>query len=93
MFDGRHCNKRDLDLFVRETDDIRSFVLKDDNQSEMDSRINSYLKLVERFDKDICEKLKTKILFSENSTNKIIEAIDDCSNELKQNIIVDIYEH
>ena len=77
MFDGRHCNKRDLDLFVRETDDIRSFVLKDDNQSEM----------------DICEKLKTKILFAKNNTNKIIEAIDDCSNELKQNIIVDIYEH
>lgn len=93
MFDGRHCNKKDLDLFVKETDDIRSFLLKGDNQPEAKTRISNYLKLVDRFDKDISEKLKTKILFAGPSTNKIIEAIDDCSNELKQNIIVDIYEH
>ena len=84
MFDGRHCTNKDLDLLIKETNRVKAF------PSQIG--IENYLKLVERFDIEIARELAQRIK-SVSDTNEIIKLIDSKFKELKQLVIVDIFEH
>ena len=84
MFDGRHCTYKDLELLRKETHKIEDNL---DNPKE----IEKYLKLVERFDFDIANKISREI---KNQPSEMILSIINKNIELlEQNIIVDINEH
>lgn len=84
MFDGRHCTNKDLDLLLKETKKVKAGVSS--------FEFENYLKLIERFDKEIADRLRIDIERSSREEN-VIKAIDKNINELIQNIIVDINEH
>ena len=84
MFDGRHCTNKNLDLLLKETKKVKAGVSS--------FELENYLKLIERFDKEIADRLRIDIERSSKEEN-VIKAIDKNINELIQNIIVDINEH
>lgn len=84
MIDGRHCTNKDLNLLIKETEKVKT------NLSSFE--IEKYLKLIERFDKEIAINLKMEIECA-SSKDKIINIIDKNINELIQNVVVDINEH
>lgn len=84
MIDGRHCTNKDLNLLIKETEKVKT------NLSSFE--IGKYLKLIERFDKEIAINLKMEIECA-SSKDKIINIIDKNINELIQNVVVDINEH
>ena len=84
MFDGRHCTNKDLDFLLKETKKVKA--------GASSFELENYLKLIERFDKEIADRLRIDIERSSKEEN-VIKAIDKNINELIQNIIVDINEH
>lgn len=94
MFDGRHCTKEDLSLLEKETNKLKSFLIERkiiDEQSI--KQIYLFINLVNRFDRDIGDKLSSQIKNSDLDYKKVISLIDKNIDTLKQNIIVDIFEH
>ena len=84
MFDGRHCIYKDLELLRKETQKVKEH-LSDEVV------VDKYLRLIERFDKDIAGKMRLKI---KNFTPEIVlKTIEQNIEILEQNIIVDINEH
>lgn len=94
MFDGRHCTKKDLDLLVEETNKIMAFLEKEGTFADISemSEIKNYLGIIARFDTEVAERMQTRIKPT-NDINKIKKVIEDNVSTLKQNVIVDIYEH
>ena len=93
MFDGRHCTKRDLDLLVEETRKIKSYIEKNTEISKKNEDLQRFFLFLSRFDTSIAEELEQQINTSNDNYESIIKAIDIKVDELKQNVIVDIYEH
>ena len=93
MFDGRHCTKRDLDLLVKETNKIKLSIAKNSENNGKNEDLQRFYAFLSRFDASIAKELKYKIDNSDGDYERIIKAIDIKVDELKQNIIVDIYEH
>ena len=92
MFDNRHCEEKDLDLLNLELTKLKNILRKKDNQSLVNSQINEFLALIERFDKEIASSIKTQIKKT-NSNIEIEKIIDTNMIELVQCINVDINEH
>ena len=88
MFDGHHCTKRELDLLLDKTERIITLI-SNNNLKE----INEYLSFIERFDFDIAQKMRKEIKDSNEDIEKIKTSITNNTNVLKQNVLVDIYEH
>ena len=84
MFDGRHCKNKDLDLLIKETNKVKTYPSKEN--------IDVFLKLINRFDKDIADNLSIKLKNVLNE-DKIRQIIDSNINELIQSVVVDINEH
>ena len=93
MFDGRHCTKRDLDLLVEETNKIKLSIAKNSENSGKNEDLLRFFLFLSRFDTSIAEELEQQINASNDNYESIIKAIDIKVDELKQNVIVDIYEH
>lgn len=93
MFDGRHCTKRDLDLLVKETNKIKLSIAKNSENSGKNGDLQRFFLFLSRFDTSIAEELEQQINASNDNYESIIKAIDIKVDELKQNVIVDIYEH
>ena len=93
MFDGRHCTKRDLDLLVKETNKIKLSIAKNSENSGKNEDLQRFFLFLSRFDTSIAEELEQQINASNDNYESIIKAIDIKVAELKQNVIVDIYEH
>lgn len=85
MIDGRHCNEDDLTLLVRFTKEVM--------KSLSNEVIKEYLKLVSRFDDEIAMNIQNQIEHANNDTDRIKKIIETNFEILKQNVIVDIYEH
>lgn len=90
MFDNRHCTNKDLDLLNKETTKIKQKMLQN---TEKTDDLQSFLAFIKRFDEQIGTQLENDISKSEQDCVRIINAIDKYVNELKRNVIVDIYEH
>ena len=84
MFDGRHCTYKDLELLRKETQKV-----KESLSDELE--IEKYLKTIERFDKDIAEKMRLKI--TNSNPEMALKIIEQNVEILERNIIVDINEH
>ena len=84
MIDGCHCTNKDLDLLIKETNKVKA--------SPTIENIDEFLKLVARFDKDIADNMFLRLKHASNK-DETIRIIDSNINELKQLVIVDIYEH
>ena len=93
MFDGRHCTNRDLDLLVKETNKIKLSIAKNSENSGKNEDLQRFFLFLSRFDTSIAEELEQQINASNDNYESIIKAIDIKVHELKQNVIVDIYEH
>ena len=93
MFDGRHCTKRDLDLLVKETNKIKLSIAKNSENSGKNEDLQRFFFFLSRFDTSIAGELEQQINASNDNYESIIKAIDIKVDELKQNVIVDIYEH
>ena len=89
MFDNRHCTQKDLDNLIDKTNKVL-LCLK--NDAKVDKRINAYIEYVSRFDSEIAFMMKKEIQSLESNQEKA-EAIKRNVDKLKQNILVDIYEH
>ena len=85
MIDGRHCNEDDLTLLVKSTKEVM--------KSLSNEAIKEYLKLVSRFDDEIAMNMQNQIDHVSNDIDKIKKIIETNFEILKQNVIVDIYEH
>lgn len=93
MFDGRHCTNKDLNLLIKETDKILLLISSDMDDDRKKSGLINFINLIKRFDLQIGETLADKINNSNKYYIKIKNDINICVEELKRNIIVDIYEH
>lgn len=85
MIDGRHCNEDDLTLLVKSTKEVM--------KSLSNEAIKEYVKLVSRFDDEIAMNIQNQIDYVCNDIDKIKKIIETNFEILKQNVIVDIYEH
>lgn len=93
MFDGRHCTQKDLDLLIKETNRVESILKKNKEKSEKIVELQRFLQFLRRFDEQITNNLKAQIDRANSDESEIIRAIESNVQELKQNVIVDIYEH
>lgn len=93
MFDGRHCTKKDLNVLIKETDKILLLISSDIDDDKKKSDLINFINLIKRFDIQIGDTLLNKINNSKDDYIKIKNDISICVEELKRNIIVDIYEH
>lgn len=93
MFDGRHCTQKDLDLLIKETNRVESILKKNIEKREKIVELQRFLQFLRRFDEQIANNLKTQIDRANSDESEIIRAIECNVQELKQNVIVDIYEH
>lgn len=93
MFDGRHCTREDLNLLVKETNKIKLLIEKNPLKIEKNEDLRCFLAFLSRFDASIAIKLEMQVDTANGDCERIINAINACVDELKQNIIVDIYEH
>ena len=84
MFVGRHCTKKDLDLLIKETNNIKLSLSKDN--------LESFFKSIARFDLDISNEMKRCIAVT-SDPDEILRIINQNVETLKRNVIVDIYEH
>lgn len=85
MIDGRHCKKEDLSLLTKMTNEIK--------QSLSIDAIDQYIKFISRFDDEIATNIKYQIRQVNNDIDEIKKIIETNFEILKQNVIVDIYEH
>ena len=90
MFDGRHCVEKDLILLKKETKKVLDTINQKDDYSK---QLDSFLKLIERFDKEISEKMRFQINDAKNDAKMIEKIIISNVEILEQNVIVDINEH
>ena len=90
MFDGRHCVEKDLILLKKETKKVLDTINQKDDYSK---QLDSFIKLIERFDKEISEKMRFQINDAKNDTKMIEKIIISNVEILEQNVIVDINEH
>ena len=90
MFDGRHCTNKDLDLLIKETNQIKRKILQNSQKNE---DLQSFLTFINRFDDQIGQQLKIDISDCSTDCARIVHAIDKSIDELKRNVLVDIYEH
>lgn len=99
MFDNRHCTKKDLELLVKETSVIKKCILFNSSKIEksgidiIEAPLRNYFDVINRFDSDIASKMQFRIEVIKNDYKKIISIIDECFENLKQNVVVDIREH
>ena len=93
MFDGRHCAKKDLDLLIKETDKIVSLISSDLSEDKKNKELDNFVNFIKRFDSEIADSLQNKIKDFKNDYSKIKTAIERHIEELKRNVIIDIYEH
>lgn len=93
MFDGRHCTNKDLDLLVKKTNKIKQILLKNTEKCEINEDLQCFLAFIRRFDVQIAFQLETDINSAGTDCERIINAIDKHTNELKRNVQVDIFEH
>lgn len=93
MFDGRHCTQKDLDLLIKETNKIISVISSDKDDDIKKSSLVNFINLIKRFDYQIADSLQNKINSSGNDYQRIKEIIKTHVEELKRNVIIDIYEH
>lgn len=84
MIDGRHCTKKDLDFLIKETNNIKLSLSKDN--------LESFFKFIARFDLEISNKMKRCIAVT-SDPDEILRIINQNVETLKRNVIVDIYEH
>ena len=91
MFDNRHCAKRDYELLVIETDRIINAFSKGDMVSK--KQLDSYLDFIARFDRNIADKMRLYLYRDDISVEKKIKIINENIDVLKQQVLVDIYEH
>ena len=93
MIDGRHCTKKDLDMLVKETSTVKLFIAKNSEIKEKNAELQRFLAFLRRFDVQIADRLQEQIESSNNDYRLISQLIDRNVEELKQNVLVDIYEH
>ena len=93
MFDGRHCTERDLNMLVKETNKIKLFIAKNSENKEKNPELQCFIAFLCRFDTQTADLLQEQITSLNNDYVLINQYIDRCVEELKQNVIVDIYEH
>ena len=93
MFDGRHCTKKDLDLLVNETNKVLSLIFKDIGDEQKKNGLNNFVNLIKRFDDQIAESLQIKIKYFDKDYSNIKRVIESHVEELKRNVVIDIYEH
>lgn len=93
MIDGRHCTQKDLELLIKETNKIFEFLNKNSENEEKNEELRCFLLFLRRFDEQIADTLQTEIIGFMNNNEKIKAAIEKHVNELKQNVIIDIFEH
>ena len=99
MIDGRHCNKKDLQLFLSKSSEFQTYLasneqnIRNEGTKCIKKELDVFLQFVERFDNDLADEMNRKILMSENNYEKIMLIFNQSIDTLKQNIIVDIYEH
>ena len=93
MIDGRHCTEKDLDVLVKETSKVKLSIAKNGDIKEKNAELQRFLAFLRRFDVQIADSLKTQIESSNNDYGLISQLIDRSVDELKQNVLVDIYEH
>ena len=88
MFDGRHCTYRDYDLLVVETEKVLTSLYNKEKD-----KIDEFIKLISRFDINIAKDLSREIKMAGDDYQKIAGIITHYTDELKQNVLVDIREH
>lgn len=88
MFDVRHCTYRDYDLLVVETEKVLTSLYNKDKD-----KIDEFIKLIARFDINIAKDLSRDIKIAGDDYQKIARIITHHTDELKQNVLVDIREH
>lgn len=93
MIDGRHCTDKDLELLLKETSNITNFLFKNHKNDEKNEELQRFLQFLRRFDEVIADSLNGQIQALNGEYEKIISAIRKAVDELKQNVIIDIYEH
>lgn len=99
MIDGRHCNKKDLQLFLSKSSEFQTYLASNEQNirnsgiESIEKELSIFLKFVARFDKDLADEMNRKIVMSGNNYEKIMLIFNHSIDTLKQNIIVDIYEH
>ena len=93
MFDGRHCTEIDLNMLVKETNKIKLFIAKNSENKEKNPELQRFIAFLRRFDTQTADLLQEQIASLNNDYVLINQYIDRCVEELKQNVIVDIYEH
>ena len=93
MFDGRHCTNKDLNLLVKETNKIKQILLKNTEKCEKNEDLRCFLAFIRRFDEQIAHQLEIDISIAGTDCERIVNAIDKYTNELKRNVQVDILEH
>ena len=93
MFDGRHCTNKDLDLLVKETNKIKQILLKNTEKCEKNEDLQCFLTFIKRFDEQIAHQLEIDVSIAGTDCERIVNAIDKYTNELKRNVQVDILEH
>ena len=80
-------------MLVKETNKIKLSIAKNSENSGKNEDLQRFFLFLSRFDTSIAEELEQQINASNDNYESIIKAIDIKVDELKQNVIVDIYEH
>ena len=86
MIDNRHCTEKDLRLLEKETNAIKREYIR------YPEKLKAYLELVARFDLNIAQTMRHMICLAKEP-QEVIAIINENYDKLKQNIIVDIFEH
>ena len=89
MFDGRHCTKQDLTRLIEETNKVKQNFEKTQKIGDL----RGFLAFLARFDEDVSRRLTNTVTNEGTDCERVLKAIDSYVDELKQNVIVDIYEH
>ena len=99
MIDGRHCNKKDLELFLNKSSDFQTYLASNEHNirnsgiESIEKELSIFLKFIARFDVDLADEMHRKIMMARNNYDKIVVVVNQSIDTFKQNIIVDIYEH
>ena len=86
MIDNRHCTEKDLRLLKKETNAIKREYIR------YPEKLKAYLELVARFDLNIAQTMRHMICLTKEP-QEVIAIINENYDKLKQNIIIDIFEH
>ena len=92
MYNGRHCVYSDYKLLVDETNKILE-LLKNKPLHKCKDDVIKYLEIVSRYDVDIMTKIRYHLYKSNTDSEAMIQVIQDQSDELLRNVVVDMNEH